>query len=112
MKATELIQLALKGYKVQDIKDLLALAEEDEQVQDDNPVHDDDQNSATDGGVDENGHEADEADTDDTDYKALYEAEQKKVKELQRKAQHEEVVNTEPESDEDAIRGLVTRFFS
>ena len=88
MKFTDIVELAKAGYKPSDIKELYALKEpEDKQEPDgDKKV--------------QKGTEPD----DPTDYKALYEAEKKKLEELQKKNSREP--QQEPENIEDVIKNI------
>lgn len=87
MKFTEIVELAKAGYKPSDIKELLILKEpEDKQESDE----------------DKKGQKG--TDKDEPDYKALYEAEKKKLEELQDKNSREP--QPEPEKIEDVIKNI------
>ena len=87
MKFSDIVELAKAGYKPSDIKELLTLKEPDDKQEPE--------------GVKkvQKGSEPDEP-----DYKALYEAEKKKLEELQDKNSREP--QPEPEKIEDVIANI------
>ena len=86
MKFSDIVDLAKAGYKPSDIKELLTLKEpEDKDPEEVKKV--------------QKGSEPDEP-----DYKALYEAEKKKLEELQDKNSREP--QPEPEKIEDVIKSI------
>lgn len=110
MKAQDVISLALKGYKISEIKELVELANsvEVEETTD----HEDNPSENESGGTDEHGAESNDKESEDTtDYKSLYEKEQKKVLELQKKAQHKDIDIGEPKSEEETFSELIKNVF-
>ena len=82
MKFSDIVELAKAGYKPSDIKELYSLKEPEDHPE----------------------PEKKEPEEDPTDYKALYEAEKKKLEELQDKNSREP--QPEPEKIEDVIKNI------
>lgn len=81
MKFSDIVDLAKAGYKPSDIKELLTLKEPEDKQEPENKEPE-----------------------DPTDYKALYEAEKKKLEELQDKNSREP--QPDPEKIEDVIKNI------
>ena len=91
MKFNDIIALAKQGYTPQDIKDLLALAEDQA-----------------------DGHDAEQkdqdSDTKDLDYKAMYEAEVEKTSKLQKMVLSADLSDKQTENDIDVFADAMKLF--
>lgn len=111
MKFNDIIALAKQGYTPQDIKDLLALAEdqaygkEAEQKDQDIDTKDSDQDNA-----EPEGEPDKKEDAEDLDYKAMYEAEVEKTSKLQKMVLSADLSDKQTENDIDVFADAMKLF--
>lgn len=111
MKFNDIVALAKQGYTPQDIKDLIALSEdqaegkEADQKDPDNETEDPDQRDAEPEGEPEKKEEA-----EDLDYKSLYEAEVEKTSKLQKMVLSADLSDKNKDSDIDIFADAMKSF--
>lgn len=111
MKFTDIVELAKQGYTPKDIKDLLALAEdqadgkEAEQKDQDIDTKDHDQDEA-----EPEGEPDKKEDAEDLDYKAMYEAEVEKTSKLQKMVLSADLSDKDTDADIDIFADAMKLF--
>ena len=110
MKLNDLIALAKQGYSLADIRELVSLA--DVQEQDETQQEEKDGSEETETEKDEGGEKEHEPEKDDdaVDYKALFMAEKEKVEKLQKQNIKKDNSGNEPENQEQILEDIFRNF--
>ena len=111
MKFNDIIALAKQGYTPQDIKDLLALAEDQAEGKEADQKDPDTQPEAPDHAEAEpEGTPDTKEDAEDLDYKAMYEAEVEKTSKLQKMVLSADLSDKQTENDIDVFADAMKLF--
>lgn len=103
MKLTDIIALAKQGYKPNDIKELLALAEPNEKTGNDEPETPEKEEPIEDREQEKEEPAENKAENKEPDYKALYEKSQKALKEAQKKNRSDQTGHEERTPEQVAL---------